>query len=396
VATNVSTSLTPAQRRRAVLDKKGVGISRRLTTAAPNKVFWGILAVTSLLTVFGLMMVLSATSIEAVNRGGSPWAMFQKQFMWSIFGLFAGITTYRMPYHQWHGFAKYALWASYGLMVLPLVPGIGMEINSARAWVALGPIRFQPSEVLKVTMLLYCASVLSRRRADIAIAERTLKPVMIAWGITVFMCIIFQKDLGAAIVFTCIVMATLFIAGAPIRWMATMIGAFTLVSIVLIATSSRLQNRFFAFADLEGNKGHWAYQVWQSVLSIANGGITGVGVGQGTGKWGYVPLAHSDFIFAIIAEEFGLIGTVGVIGGFMVLLSLGMQAARGARDHYGALLAGGITAWLCVQALINIGGVIGAMPVTGLTLPLLSYGGSSLFMTMAAVGLLLNVARNMK
>ena len=106
MATNVSTSLTPAQRRRAVLDKKGVGTTRRLTTAAPNKVFWGILAVASLLTVFGLMMVLSATSIEAVNRGGSPWAMFQKQFMWSIFGLFAGITTYRMPYHQWHGFVR--------------------------------------------------------------------------------------------------------------------------------------------------------------------------------------------------------------------------------------------------------------------------------------------------
>ena len=254
MATNVSTSLTPAQRRRAVLDKKGVGTTRRLTTAAPNKVFWGILAVTSLLTVFGLMMVLSTTSIEAVNRGGSPWAMFQKQFMWSIFGLFAGITTYRMPYHQWHGIAKYALWASYGLMVLPRGPGLGLEINGARAWVALGPIRFQPSEVLKVTMLLYCASVLSRRRAEMANWERTLKPVMFAWAITVTLCVFLQKDLGAAIVFTCIVMATLFIAGAPIRWMATMTGIFLVVSLGLIASSSRLQNRFFAFADLEGNK----------------------------------------------------------------------------------------------------------------------------------------------
>lgn len=396
MATNVSTSLTPAQRRRAVLDKRGVGSARRLTSAAPTKVFWGILAVTTLLTVFGLMMVLSATSIEAVNRGGSPWAMFQKQLMWAIFGLFAGWATYRMPYHQWHGIAKYALWASYGLMVLPRVPGIGLEINGARAWVALGPIRFQPSEVLKVTLLLYCASVLSRRRAEIAHWERSLKPVMTAWAVTVGLCMFLQRDLGAAIVFTCIVMATLFIAGAPIRWMGGLITAFGLVSFFLILASSRLQHRFFAFLDLEGNKGHWAYQVWQSVLSIANGGIAGVGVGQGTGKWGYVPLAHSDFIFAIIAEEFGLIGTVSVIGGFMVLLTLGMQAARGARDHYGALLAGGITSWLCVQALINIGGVIGAMPVTGLTLPLLSYGGSSLFMTMAAVGLLLNVARNMK
>jgi len=249
---------------------------------------------------------------------------------------------------------------------------------------------------LKVTLLLYCASVLSRRRKEIANWERSLKPVMTAWAVTVALCMFLQRDLGAAIVFTCIVMATLFIAGAPIRWMGGMVTTFGVVSFFLIMASSRLQHRFFAFLDLEGNKGHWAYQVWQSVLSIANGGIAGVGVGQGTGKWGYVPLAHSDFIFAIIAEEFGLIGTVSVIGGFMVLLTLGMQAARGARDHYGALLAGGITSWLCVQALINIGGVIGAMPVTGLTLPLLSYGGSSLFMTMAAVGLLLNVARNMK
>ncbi|NBW91704.1 MAG: hypothetical protein EBR53_04500, partial [Actinobacteria bacterium] len=308
MATNVSTSLTPAQRRRAVLDKRGVGSARRLTSAAPTKVFWGILAVTTLLTVFGLMMVLSATSIEAVNRGGSPWAMFQKQLMWAIFGLFAGWATYRMPYHQWHGIAKYALWASYGLMVLPLVPGVGLEINGARAWVALGPIRFQPSEVLKVTLLLYCASVLSRRRKEIANWERSLKPVMTAWAITIALCMFLQRDLGAAIVFTCIVMATLFIAGAPIRWMGGMVTSFGVVSFFLIMASSRLQHRFFAFLDLEGNKGHWAYQVWQSVLSIANGGIAGVGVGQGTGKWGYVPLAHSDFIFAIIAEEFGLIG----------------------------------------------------------------------------------------
>jgi cell division protein FtsW len=374
MVTNASTSLSPAQRRRAVLDKKGVGSMRRLTSAVPNKVFWGILAVTTLLMVFGLMMVLSATSIEAVNRGGSPWAMF----------------------HQWHKFAKYALWASYGLMALPMVPSVGLVINGARAWVALGPVRFQPSEILKVTLLLYCASVLSRRRAEMTDWRRTLKPVMTAWAITIALCIVLQKDLGAAIVFTCIVMATLFIAGAPIRWMSAMTISFLVVATGLVLTSSRLQNRFFAFTDLEGNKGHWAYQVWQSVISIANGGVTGVGIGEGTGKWGYVPLVHSDFIFAIIAEEFGLIGTVGVIGGFVLLLSLGTQAALGARDHFGALLAGGITTWLCVQALINIGGVIGAMPVTGLTLPLMSYGGSSLFMTLAAVGLLLNVARNMK
>jgi cell division protein FtsW len=156
------------------------------------------------------------------------------------------------------------------------------------------------------------------------------------------------------------------------------------------------RHRWTAFLNLEGTKGHYGYQVWESILSIANGGILGVGAGEGTGKWGYVPLAHSDFIFAIIAEEFGLIGAFGIIGGFLILAYFGIQAAIGARDPFGAVLAGGITTWFCTQAFINIGGVTGAMPVTGLTLPLISYGGSSLFMSMAADGLLLNVARNMK
>jgi cell division protein FtsW len=205
-----------------------------------------------------------------------------------------------------------------------------------------------------------------------------------------------QKDFGAAIVFTCVILSTMFIAGTPLRLIG-LIGAITVLgSVSAISASSRMQQRFLSFMDLEANKGHSAYQVWQSVLSISNGGITGVGAGQGTGKWGYVPLAHSDFIFAIVAEEFGLIGSAMVLGLFLALALLGIQVALRARDPFGAVLAGGITTWLCIQATINIGGVIGALPVTGLTLPFISYGGSSLFMVMAASGLLLNVARNMK
>jgi cell division protein FtsW len=156
------------------------------------------------------------------------------------------------------------------------------------------------------------------------------------------------------------------------------------------------RQRFVAFLNVEGNKGHWGYQVYQSMISIANGGMTGVGVGDGAGKWGYVPLAHTDFIFAIIAEELGFVGAISVIGLFFLFIVFGIQAALGARDAFGALLAGGVTAWFGVQAIVNIGGVTGAMPVTGLTLPFISYGGSSLLVTMAATGLLLNVARHMK
>ncbi len=384
-----------AQRRRATLDRKGYSEKRRLATEAPNNIFYGILVVSTMLIVFGLIMVLSSSSIVAINTGGSPWNMFRKQATWATFGLFALFSTYRMPYHTWHKLTKPVLAFAFGLMLLPFVPGVGITTNGARAWAQLGPIRFQPSEVLKVAVLLYCASVLGRRRAEIADVRRTFRPVMYVWAGAAAACLM-QKDFGAAIVFTCIILATLFIAGTPLRLIAAVLSVTLLGSTVLIASSTRMQNRFLSFMDIEGNKGHYAYQVWQSILSIANGGVTGVGAGQGTGKWGYVPLAHSDFIFAIVAEEFGLIGALSVIGGFLVLAYLGIQAALGARDPFGALLAGGITTWLCAQACINIGGVIGAMPVTGLTLPLISYGGSSLFMTMAAVGLLLNVARNMK
>ena len=386
--------LTPAERRRAVLNKSGKAQTSRLATDVPSKVYYGIVGVITVLVVFGLIMVLSSSSIVSINNGGSAWYMFRKQLAWSVCGFFALLVTYRMPYHIWHTWVKYGLALGVGLMLLPFT-SIGVTINGARAWAEIGPVRFQPSEILKVAVLLYGASVLGRRRNEIENVQRTFVPIVTVWFVAVALCMI-QKDFGAAIVFTCVILSTMFIAGTPMRLIGT-IGALTaLGSVVAISASSRMQQRFLSFLDLEGNKGHSAYQVWQSILSISNGGVTGVGAGRGTGKWGYVPLAHSDFIFAIVAEEFGLIGSTLVIGLFLALALLGIQVALRARDPFGAVLAGGITTWLCIQATINIGGVIGALPVTGLTLPFISYGGSSLFMVMAASGLLLNVARNMK
>ena len=390
-----SATLTPAQRRRAMLDRKGYGEKRRLATAAPSKVFYGVMLCVTLLIVFGLMMVLSSSSIVAITSGGDPWNMFKRQFLWATFGFFALLAMYRMPYHHWHRYARPFLYFAFGLMLLPFMPGIGVTTNGARAWVALGAVRFQPSEVLKVAVLIYCASLLGRRRAEVVDWRRTFKPVLIVWLSAIGGCLA-QGDFGAAVVFTCIVFATLFIAGTPVRWLTFVLSISFVGAVGMILSSSRMQNRMTAFMHLEENKGHYAYQVWQSILSIANGGLTGTGAGQGTGKWGYVPLAHSDFIFAIIAEEFGILGSILVIGLFAALCYFGLQAAVRSRDAFGAILAGGTTAWLSVQACINIGGVVGVMPVTGLTLPFISYGGSSLFMAMAASGLLLNVARNMK
>ena len=391
---SADSQLTPAERRRAVLNKSGKAQTNRLATDAPSRVYYGIVGVVTVLVVFGLIMVLSSSSIVSINNGGSAWYMFRKQLAWSVCGFFALLVTYRMPYHIWHTWVKYVLAFGIGLMMLPFTP-IGVTINGARAWAEIGPVRFQPSEILKVAVLLYCASVLGRRRKEMENAQRTFWPIAAVWLVSAALCMI-QKDFGAAIVFTCVILSTMFVAGTPLRLFGT-IGAVTVLgSVVAISASSRMQQRFLSFLDLQENKGHSAYQVWQSILSISNGGITGVGAGRGTGKWGYVPLAHSDFIFAIVAEEFGLIGSTMVIGLFLALALLGIQVALRARDPFGAILAGGITTWLCIQATINIGGVIGALPVTGLTLPFISYGGSSLFMVMAASGLLLNVARNMK
>lgn len=386
--------LTAAERRRAVLNRTGKAQSSRLAIEAPSRVYYGIVGVITVLVVFGLIMVLSSSSIVSINNGGSAWYMFRKQLAWSFCGFFALLLTYRMPYHIWHRLVKYVLGVGICLMLLPFSP-LGVTINGARAWAEVGPVRFQPSEMLKVAVLLYCASVLGRRRAEIEDLRRTFAPIVVVWFVSVALCMV-QKDFGAAIVFTCVILSTMFIAGTPLRLIGT-VGAITVLgSVVAISASSRMQQRFLSFMDLDANKGHSAYQVWQSILSISNGGITGVGAGQGTGKWGYVPLAHSDFIFAIVAEEFGLIGSAMVLGLFLALALLGIQVALRARDPFGAVLAGGITTWLCIQATINIGGVTGALPVTGLTLPFISYGGSSLFMVMAASGLLLNVARNMK
>lgn len=382
---------TLAERRRAAISRNG----ELAPLLPPTGAFMAALAAVAAMVLVGLVMVLSASSIVAINNGGSPWNMFRRQLLWAAFGLLAGLATYRMPYRVWGAVSLWFLALTLGMMVLPFVPGVGVTVNGARAWVEVSGVGFQPSEALKVGVVVYLASLLGRRQSEAHDPKRVFRPAATVWGLAACACLA-QRDVGAAIVFTCIVVAMMFMAGVPVRLVAGLVGASLAGAAAVVATSERLQGRFFAFLNLEESRADQGYQVWQSILSISNGGILGTGAGEGTSKWGYVPLAHSDFIFAVVAEEFGLIGSTIVLGGFLVLLGAGLRASLRAADAQGALLAGGITAWLCIQAAINIGGVVGAMPVTGLTLPFISYGGSSLFAVMTASGLLLNVARHPK
>ena len=387
--------LTVAQRRRATLDRSGVSNKRQMATQAPTVAFYGLLIVSALLVMFGLVMVLSASSVTMLHSGRSAFGVFYRQLAWAGIGTFLMWGTFRFPYQMLKRFAPFIFFASFVAMFLPFVPGLGNSVNGARAWIGEGAWRFQPSELLKLATLIYVARILSKnRRGETDLKVRLIKVVIVLIA-AAGMCLP-QKDLGSAIIFGAIVLSIAFVAGTSISLLtgAGIVGGLGVWFFVNMETYRR--QRFTAFLNPEANKGHWGYQVYQSMISIANGKFTGVGVGDGAGKWGYVPLAHTDFIFAIIAEELGFIGAVAVIGLFFLFIIFGIQTALGARDVFGVLIAGGITAWFGVQAIINIGGVTGAMPVTGLTLPFISYGGSSLLVTMAATGLLLNVARHMK
>lgn len=399
-----STSIDPRANigvRRRQAAERASALRRHPTARTPVKpdlppptTFYVIALVVTIFVVLGLVMVLSASSIREFHMGYSPWRVFNKQAIWAVLGAIALWVCARVPYHSWRRLVVPGLMGATGMMLLPFVPGIGSQVNDANAWVAVGSFTFQPSEFLKVAVLLYCADLLTKRADEMHDLRRTLIPTLWVAALGAGLCLL-QGDLGSAIVLGCIVFAVAFVGGTPLVPMAAASVAGAAVGMLFVFSSQRRFNRFTAFLDITGNRDHYSYQTYQAMIAIAQGGTTGSGPGRGLNKLGdFLPLAHSDFIFAVIAEELGLIGVVAVIGGFLVLTYCGVQVALAARDRFGQLLAGGIVAWLVVQTVINVGGVTGLMPVTGLTLPFFSAGGSSLFVSMAAAGLLLNVARH--
>ncbi len=347
----------------------------------------------AVLVPLGLVMVMSASSITQFQAGNSPWRYFQRQTMWACAGFIGLSVALRVQLRTVRRLSRFALAAALIAMVLPFVPGLGVTVRGARAWVALGPVVFQPSEMLKLAVLLVCADFLTRRSDRLGDLRAAFWPclLLIAIGCGLMLA---QGDLGSAIVLAAIGLAVVFLAGTPLVPLTVVTGLFGAGATGFVMSTTYRRERWTAFLDLARNRQDESYQTWQSILSIANGGFTGTGVGAGSGKWGYVPLAHSDFVFAVLAEELGFLGVFAVLGVFVLVALAGTQAALASRDPFGTLVAGGIVAWIGIQTTINIGGVVGLLPVTGLTLPFLSYGGSSLFVMMSAGGLLMNVARN--
>jgi cell division protein FtsW len=361
-------------------------------TPRPTPTFVALLAVLLALNLLGLVMVLSASSVSALDAHDSSWYVALRQAMFLGFGLLGGALVMRVDYHRWRRLAAPALVASGILLVLVRVPGLGTTANGATRWLGWGPLIFQPSEVAKLTVLLFVADLLARRAAWMSDARATLFPVLVVLG-TFGLLLMVQPNLGTTIVLGAIVLSLLYVAGTPLLPLAGLAAAGGALTAVLAFAAPYRRARVLAFLDPWKDYENTGYQTIQSLVGLASGGITGTGLGQSRAKWGFLPYAHTDFIFAIIGEELGLLGALTVVGLFVAFCVLGARAALMAPDRFGMLLAAGITSWFGVQAFINIGAVIGILPITGVPLPFVSYGGTSLVINLVAAGLLLNVAR---
>ena len=349
-------------------------------------------ALVGLLCGIGLMMVLSASSVQALRSYGGPWVFFLRQVMWVAAGAVGLAVAARIDYRRWRAVAVPMTVSCFVLLVAVLIPSVGVRAGGASRWLGFGPLRFQPSELSKLALLLFAAAVLADRTARRGRDAVVIRPVLLVTGPTLLL-ILLQPDMGTAMVALVVVLAVLFVGGVPLPRMA-LLGLVTVVgSVVVGMAESYRRARIFAFLNPWEDPTNTGYQIAQSLVALGSGHFTGVGLGASRAKWGFLPNAHTDFIFAIIGEELGLLGTVPVIVLFGAFGVFGVRAALRAPDRFGMLLAAGVTVWVVGQAIVNVGAVIGILPVTGVPLPFVSFGGSSLFITMIAVGMLANVAR---
>lgn len=352
-----------------------------------------LLALVVLLNLIGLVMVLSASSVEALRDYGSSWFFFKRQVLWLLAGAAALVVGMRTDYHRWRRWSVLAVAVSAVLLIVVLIPGVGISVYGSRRWLGVGMMRMQPSELAKLGLILFTADLLVRRGTKMADARLTITPVMAVLAGIAFLVVI-EPDMGTALVMVAAVVSILFVAGAPLGPLAKVSAMGLAAGFFFMRLEPYRWARIVAFRDPMADADGVGYQLAQSLVGLGSGGITGVGLGASRAKHGFLPHSHTDFIFAVVGEELGLLGGLLIVGLFAGFAFLGVRAAMRAPDRYGMLLAVGVTAAITAQAFINIGAVIGILPVTGVPLPFISFGGSSLIVTMACTGMLLNVARS--
>ncbi|QKW35317.1 putative lipid II flippase FtsW [Actinomadura sp. NAK00032] len=360
----------------------------------PLTSYYLVLGCSIMLLALGLTMVLSASSVKQLQATGSAYTLFQKQAVWMAIGLPAMWVASRLPVKTFRALAYPLVLLSVVALGLVLVPGLGRSAGGATRWVDIGPLQIQPSELAKLGLVLWGADLLARkdRLGQLTEWRPLLVPLMPGAGILVLL-VMLGSDLGTTLVLLTIFLALLWVVGAPGRLFVGIAGLVCLLVSILIVVEPYRMQRLTGFLDPSGNKLTTNYQGTQGLYALASGGLFGTGLGEGRAKWDYLPHAETDFIFAIVGEEFGLVGTLVVVGLFGTLAYAGLRIARRVKDPFTRLAAAGVTAWLVVQAIVNIGAVIAVLPITGIPLPLVSYGGSALIPSLFALGMLLAFAK---
>jgi cell division protein FtsW len=340
----------------------------------------------------GAVMVYSASSAESLLSGSGDASFYLKRYV--VCGLIGLVVMHAASRHGLtaiRALTPIALVVSFCLTIAVMLPGLGVTVNGATRWLGAGPLQFQPSEMLKVSLVLYAAQVLAARPRTTKTLGGLVKPLLLVVGAACLL-LLKQPDMGTAMTICFAVGALLVAAGTPVRLLGGILGVLAALAILVALVEPYRRERLTSFLDPFSDAGDSGFQAVQALTAIGSGGFFGVGLGESVQKIFYLPEAHTDMILAIIGEELGLIGILGVIGLYGMIAYAGLRAAKLARDLHAKLLAAGVTSLILCQATLNFFAVMGMAPLTGVPLPFLSYGSTNLIVLMGAMGLLLDVA----
>lgn len=368
---------------------RGVDRSEAQSEAPPydRVLLWAVLG----LTMLGLVMVFSASAVAAAERLGDPLHYVKRQSIAAVLGIFAMLFAMRLGHRRLEALAYPILAVSLVTLVLVAIPGIGTVAGGARRWIRFAGFSFQPGELAKLSLVLYLARSLARKREKILDFSIGFVPHTVVAG-TFALLALLEPDFGTAMTLLLLNFTMLFCAGAKLSWLASSFLAGAPAAVYLVVSSEYRMKRILAFLDPWADARGIGYQIAESLMSIGSGGLFGLGLGGGKQKLFYLPEAHTDFIAAVIGEELGLAGILLVIALFATVIWRGLRAAYRAQDAFGAHLATGITALFGVQAVGNLAVVMGLVPTKGLALPFLSYGGTSMVLSLGAAGILLAIS----
>ena len=358
--------------------------------ARPLTTYYLLLGAVALLLTIGLIMVLSASSVKSFEQTGDSYTVVRRQLMWVLLGVPCAWVASRVSLAWVRRLAYPAFVTSTAL--LALTAAIGVTVNGNQNWLALGPVQIQPSEIAKLSLVVWAAHIYANKERRLGSLHQIMVPVVPGMVLATVLVVV-GNDLGTALVFFAILIGMLWVVGAPARLFVVALGVVSALSLALAAMDPERLARITTFVDPFKDYHGTGWQPAHGLYAMSSGGVFGEGIGASQQKWEYLPEAHTDFIFAVLGEELGLVGTLLVIGLFLVIAYATLRVARETKDPFVRYASFGVVIWLLGQMIINVGMVLALLPVIGIPLPLVSYGGSSLLPALAALGLVIGLAR---